>query len=117
MSGVSIYLSKRALIAGSVKRNTQIEIFFKAIKQNLKIKTFVGTSKNALLIQIWTALITILLLKFLRFRSSMNWSLSNLVAMLRYNLFTYRDLWLWLNNPFEVPAMIPGDEQLMLAFR
>jgi len=37
--------------------------------------------------------------------------------MLRYNLFTYRDLWLWLDNPFEVPAMIPGDEQLMLAFR
>jgi len=104
-------------VAAIYKDRWQIEIFFKAIKQNLKIKTFVGTSKNALLIQIWTALITILLLKFLRFRSSMNWSLSNLVAMLRYNLFTYRDLWLWLNNPFEVPAIIPGDEQLMLAFR
>jgi hypothetical protein len=104
-------------VAAIYKDRWQIEIFFKAIKQNLKIKTFVGTSKNALLIQIWTALIAILLLKFLRFRSSMNWSLSNLVAMLRYNLFTYRDLWLWLDNPFEVPAMIPGDEQLMLAFR
>jgi hypothetical protein len=104
-------------IAAIYKDRWQIEIFFKAIKQNLKIKTFVGTSKNALLIQIWTALIAILLLKFLRFRSSINWSLSTLVAMLRYNLFTYRDLWLWLNNPFEVPAMIPGDEQLMLAFR
>ena len=99
------------------KDRWQIEMFFKAIKQNLKIKTFVGTSKNALLIQIWTALIAILLLKFLRFRSSMNWSLSNLVAMLRYNLFTYRDLWLWLDSPFEVPAIIPGDEQLMLDFR
>jgi len=104
-------------VAAIYKDRWQIEIFFKAIKQNLKIKTFVGTSKNALLIQIWTALIAILLLKFLRFRSSMNWSLSNLVAMLRYNLFTYRDLWLWLNNPFEVPAIIPGDDQLMLAFR
>ncbi len=104
-------------VAAIYKDRWQIEIFFKAIKQNLKIKTFVGTSKNALLIQIWTALIAILLLKFLRFRSSMNWSLSNLVAMLRYNLFTYRDLWLWLNNPFEVPAIIPGDEQLMLTFR
>lgn len=104
-------------VAAIYKERWQIEIFFKAIKQNLKIKTFVGTSKNALLIQIWTALIAILLLKFLRFRSSMNWSLSNLVAMLRYNLFTYRDLWLWLDNPFEVPALIPGDEQLMLAFR
>ena len=104
-------------VAAIYKDRWQIEIFFKAIKQNLKIKTFVGTSKNALLIQIWTALIAILLLKFLRFRSSINWSLSNLVAILRYNLFTYRDLWLWLNNPFEVPAMIPGDEQLMLTFR
>jgi len=58
-----------------------------------------------------------LLLKYLRFRSSMNWSLSNLVAMLGYNLFTYRDLWLWLDNPFEVPAIVPGEHQLLLAFR
>lgn len=104
-------------VAAIYKERWQIEIFFKAIKQNLKIKTFVGTSKNALLIQIWTALTVILLLKYLRFRSSMNWSLSNLVAMLRYNLFTYRDLWLWLDNPFEVPAIVPGEHQLLLAFR
>lgn len=104
-------------VAAIYKDRWQIEIFFKAIKQNLKIKTFVGTSKNALLIQIWTALTVILLLKYLRFRSSMNWSLSNLVAMLRYNLFTYRDLWQWLDNPFEVPAMVPNEEQLALAFR
>jgi hypothetical protein len=104
-------------VAAIYKDRWQIEIFFKAIKQNLKIKTFVGTSKNALLIQIWTALTVILLLKYLKFRSSMNWSLSNLVAMLRYNLFTYRDLWLWLDNPFEVPAIVPGEHQLLLAFR
>jgi len=104
-------------VAAIYKDRWQIEIFFKAIKQNLKIKTFVGTSKNALLIQIWTALTVILLLKYLKFRSSMNWSLSNLVAMLRYNLFTYRDLWLWLDNPFEVPAIVPGEHQLLLAFQ
>ena len=104
-------------VAAIYKDRWQIEIFFKAIKQNLKIKTFVGTSKNALLIQIWTALTAILLLKYLKFRSSMNWSLSNLVAMLRYNLFTYRDLWLWLDNPFEVSAIVPGEHQLSLAFR
>ncbi len=104
-------------VAAIYKDRWQIEIFFKAIKQNLKIKTFVGTSKNALLIQIWTALTVILLLKYLKFRSSMNWSLSNLVAMLRYNLFTYRDLWLWLDNPFEVPAIVPSEHQLLLAFR
>ncbi len=104
-------------VSAIYKERWQIEIFFKAIKQNLKIKTFVGTSKNALLIQIWTALTVILLLKYLKFRSSMSWSLSNLVAMLRYNLFTYRDLWLWLDNPFEVPAIVPGEHQLALAFR
>jgi len=92
----------------------QIEIFFKTIKQNLRIKTFVGTSPNALLIQIWTALIAILILKYLKFRSLFQWSLSNLVAMLRYNLFTYRDLWTWMNQPFEPPPLTIMQEQLTL---
>ena len=102
-------------IAAIYKDRWQIEIFFKAIKQNLKIKTFVGTSTNALKIQIWTALIAILLLKYLKFRSRFDWSLSNLVAMLRYNLFTYRDLWAWIDSPYEVPPIVPVGEQLTLA--
>lgn len=104
-------------IAAIYKERWQIEIFFKTIKQNLKIKTFVGTSKNALLVQIWTALIAILLLKYLKLRSSLNWSLSNLIAMLRYNLFTYRDLWDWLDDPFGTPAIAPDEEQPTLRFR
>jgi IS4 transposase len=80
-------------ISAIYKERRQIELFFKTLKQNLKVKTFVGTSENALLIQIWTALIAMLLIKFLQFKSKMNWSLSNLVAFLRWNLFTYRDLW------------------------
>jgi IS4 transposase len=104
-------------IASIFKDRWQIEIFFKTIKQNLKIKTFVGTSRNALLIQIWTALIAILVLKYLKFRSTLGWSLSNLVAMLRYNLFTYRDLWTWLDNPFETPPIVPMAEQLVLQMR
>ena len=101
-------------IAAVYKDRWQIEIFFKTIKQNLRIKTFVGTSPNALLIQIWTALIAILVLKYLKFRSLFPWSLSNLVAMLRYNLFTYRDLWTWMNQPFEPPPIITIQEQLTL---
>jgi hypothetical protein len=101
-------------IAAIYKDRWQIEIFFKTIKQNLKIKTFVGTSPNALMIQIWTALIAILILKYLKFRSTFGWSLSNLVAMLRYNLFTYRDLWQWIDNPFETPPIVPDVEQLSL---
>ncbi|MFN3480949.1 MAG: IS4 family transposase [Thermodesulfovibrionales bacterium] len=101
-------------IAAIYKDRWQVEIFFKTIKQNLKIKTFVGTSPNAVMIQIWTALIAILILKYLKFRSTFNWSLSNLVAMLRYNLFTYRDLWEWINNPYEMPQIVPDAEQLSL---
>jgi IS4 transposase len=101
-------------IAAIYKDRWQIEIFFKMLKQNLRIKTFVGTSPNALLIQIWTALIAILILKYLKFRSTFGWSLSNLVAMLRYNLFAYRDLWAWINNPFEAPPFVQEMEQLSL---
>ena len=101
-------------IAAIYKDRWQIEIFFKTIKQNLRIKTFVGTSPNALLIQIWTALIAVLILKYLKYRSLFLWSLSNLVAILRYNLLTYRDLWTWLDQPFEPPPVAMMQEQLTL---
>ena len=96
------------------KERWQIEVFFKTLKQNLKIKTFVGTTENALRIQIWTALIAILLLKWLHHLSKARWSLSNLASMLRLNLFTYRDLTEWLNNPFSTPPLAPVPEQLLL---
>ena len=101
-------------IAAIYKDRWQIELFFKALKQNLKIKTFVGTSPNAVKIQIWTALIAMLILRFLQLRSKFNWSLSNLVALLRMNLFTHRDLWAWLNKPFEIPPVFYEQEQLKL---
>ena len=93
-------------IAAIYKDRWQIELFFKALKQNLKIKTFVGTSANALHVQVWTALIAMLVLKYLQLRSRFAWSLSNLVALLRLNLFTHRDLWRWLDQPFEGPPTI-----------
>jgi len=101
-------------IAAIYKERWQIELFFKALKQNLHVKTFVGTSENAVKTQIWTALIAILLLKFLQLKSTFGWSLSNLSAMLRFNLLTYRDLWAWLDAPFLVPLLEPGAEQLVL---
>src|ERR1039457_332686 len=90
-------------IAALYKERWQIELFFKALKQNLKIKTFVGTSANAVRIQIWTALIAILILKYLQMRSRLQWSLSNLVALLRLNLFVHRDCWNGVNKPFQPP--------------
>ena len=101
-------------IAKIYKDRWQIELFFKALKQNLKVNTFVGTTPNALKIQIWTALISMRLLKYLQLRSRLNWHLSNLVALLRWNLFTYRDLWDWIDNPFETPPLIPKPVQLKL---
>jgi hypothetical protein len=101
-------------IAAIYKDRWQIEIFFKALKQNLKVKTFVGTSENALKIQIWTALIAMLLLKYLQFKSRIKWSLSNLVFLLQRNLFTYRILWDWLDHPFATPPLQPKPVQLRL---
>ena len=103
-------------IAAIYKDRWQIESFFKALKQNLKIKTFVGTTANAVKIQIWTALITMLILRYLQIKAIFNWSLSNLVAILRMNLFTYRDLWTWLNEPFETPPVPYIKEQMKLSF-
>ena len=101
-------------IAAIYKERWQIEIFFKTLKQNLHIKTFVGTSSNAVHIQIWTALIAILLLKYMQFRSSVQWAMSNLVALLRWNLFTYRDLWRWIDDPFKTPPERPPPRQMQL---
>lgn len=105
-------------IAAIYKERWQIELFFKALKMSLKIKTFVGTSENAVQTQIWTALIAMLMVKYLQLKSTFAWSLSNLVALLRQQLFVYRDLFTWLNNPFAAPPALDGvhDAQLDLAF-
>ena len=90
-------------IAAIYRDRWRIELFFKAIKQSLRIRTFIGTSENAVRIQIWTALIAMLLLPLLHLRSGWRWSFSNLVALLRQQIFVYRDLWKWLNQPYTPP--------------
>lgn len=95
------------------KDRWQIEVFFKTLKQQLKIKSFVGTTENALKTQIWTALITMLLLLWLRKRAAWPWSLSNLVAFLRLNLLVHRDLFEWLDDPFG-HAPTAAEEQLCM---
>lgn len=101
-------------IAAIYRDRWQIELFFKAIKQSLRIKTFIGTSENAVRMQIWTALIAMVVLRYLQLRSTWKWSLSNLVALLRYQLFVYRDLWSWINQPFRPPVDL-DDGQMSLA--
>lgn len=91
------------------KARWQIEIFFREIKQLLHIKSFVGTSENAVMIQIWTALITILVLKALKAIGKYPWHLSNLVSFIRLNLFVKIDLQKWLDEPFVEPKPPPGN--------
>jgi len=90
------------------KSRWQIEIFFREIKQLLHIKTFIGTSENAVMIQIYSALITILLLKYLKAIAKYKWHLSNLVSFLRINLFVKISLQKWLDFPFYEPKKPPG---------
>jgi IS4 transposase len=95
-------------IAAIYKDRWEVELFFKGLKQLCKIKTFVGTSANAVKTQVWTALIAMLVLKYLQLKSSFSWSLSTLAALLRQQLFFYRDLWVWLDDPFRSPPALAG---------
>ena len=103
-------------IAAIYKDRWQIEWFFKAIKQNLKIKPFVGTSAKAVKTQLWTALISMLLLRYLQLTSRFGWSLANRGALLRMNLFTHRDLTAWLDQPFAIPPDPSSNPHTSFAF-
>jgi hypothetical protein len=83
-------------VAELYRRRWQIELFFKWIKQHLKIKAFYGTSKNAVLIQIWTALIAYLLLVWLKFKSKTGWGLLQLTRLAQTMLMERMDLWAML---------------------
>jgi hypothetical protein len=102
-------------IAAIYKDRWKVELFFKSLKQLCKIKSFVGTSANAVKTQVWTALIAMLLLRYLQLKAKFNWALSNLLALLRQQLFVHRDLWQWIDEPFQPPPP-PAEEQLPLAW-
>ncbi len=94
-------------IAALYKARWLIEIFFRNLKQLLRIKSFIGTSRNAVEIQIWTAMITMLILTWLKHRAKYKWALANLVVSLRLNTFTKIDLEKWLNEPLLLLRMYP----------
>lgn len=106
-----------ATVANVYKDRWKIELFFKSLKGSLRVKTFIGTSANALKIQIWSALIAILLVMYLKLKSKFGWSLSNLIALLRQQLFVYRALWPWLDDPFQPPEPPPDlPDQMEIAW-
>jgi len=79
-------------IADIYKERGQVELFFKWIKQNLKIKAFIGNSKNAIITQIWVALCTCLILAYIKFSAKLDWSLQKIIRILQLNLFMRRDM-------------------------
>lgn len=81
-----------ATIAALYKDRWRIEIFFKTIKQNLKIKAFVGTSRNAVLTQLWIAMITYLLVAFARHSARAGWTVQRIMRVLQLSLFDRRTL-------------------------
>ena len=99
-------------IADIYKARWQVELFFKWIKQNLKIKSFIGTSKNAVMTQIWIALCVYLLLAFIKYQSKLKKSMQQILRLLQLNLFEKRDLLTLLRG--DPPALGHADINQMV---
>lgn len=100
-------------IAQLYKARWDVEVFFKHLKQLFRIKSFVGTSENAVRIQMWTAMITMLLVKHLKNKAEHEWGLSNLISFLRLNLFVKMNLWRWVNKPFLTGTDLPPPQGVL----
>lgn len=104
-------------IAQIYKARWQIEAFFKWIKQNLKIKSFLGTSKNAVLTQIWTAMCYYLLLAYIKYQTKYAYSLFYLHRLVRETLLDRLSLIDLLSlNERRLPRIRDGDPQLTFGF-
>jgi Transposase DDE domain/Domain of unknown function (DUF4372) len=110
----NVHLSART-IAAIYKERWQIELFFKWIKQNLNIKTFLGTSRNAVLTQIWIAMCMYLLIAYLQFRSKLSLGMQPILRLLQLNLFERRDLMALLRGDPPEPLISPLQTRLLFA--
>lgn len=94
------------------KARWDVEVFFKHLKQLFRVKTFVGTSPNAVRIQMWCSMIAILIINYLKIKAKFKWHLSNLITFFRINLFVKIDLWKWVDNPIIEKAHAPPQNTL-----
>ena len=101
-------------IADIYKSRWQVELFFKWIKQNLKLKGFLGTSRNAVLTQIWVALCVCLLIAFIKFSSGVQLTIQQIARLLQLNLFLRRDLLELLTGETGPPPEPPSQMALAL---
>ena len=102
-------------MADIYKARWQIELFFKWIKQNLKIKSFLGTSRNAVLTQIWIAVCVYLLLSYIKFLSNIQPSLQQMLRLLQINLFDRRDWLELLRGDLPEPRISPNQTALLFS--
>jgi len=102
-------------IAAIYKERWQIELFFKWIKQNLKIKSFLGTSRNAVLTQIWVAICMYLILAYIKLISQLGLSMQQVLRLLQLNIFERRDLMALLRGDPPEPIISPLQTQLCFA--
>jgi IS4 transposase len=103
---------KAQTVSELYKARWDVEVFFKHLKQLFRIKSFVGTTDNAVRIQIWCSLIAMLLLRYLKKQAKYNWHMSNLIVFLRLNLFVKIDLYEWLHNPIYKVVQAPRQRTL-----
>ena len=104
-----------ATIAAIYKYRWQIELLVKKLKQNFPLKYFLGDNQNAIEIQIWCALISLLLMEVIRKTIQKKWAFSNMVTLVRFHLITYVHLIHFLNNPEkELKARIEQQNQYAL---
>jgi putative transposase len=103
-------------IAAIYKARWEIELFFKTIKQNLKIKTFLGTSRNAVMTQIWIALIAYLMTAYFQFCSKARLSFQQIHRLIEVNLFQRRDLSDLIHQRWDRPPALAPSPQLRLQF-
>ena len=101
-------------VADIYKSRWEVELFFKWIKQNLKIKSFVGTSRNAVMTQIWIALCVCLMLAYVKFANRLAWSMQEILRLMQLNLFERRPLLGLLDPPTDPPTR--ADAQLQLTY-
>jgi hypothetical protein len=107
-----------ATIAELYKHRWQIETFFKWIKQNLKIKTFLGTSENAVMTQVWAAMIYYLLLAFIKFQTRYAWSMHELARIIGEVLLEHVDIIEVLKLKFDKLKLLkPDPYQMALALK
>lgn len=104
-------------ICALYKARWQVELFFKTMKQQLQVKKFVGTSVNAVKIQVWVALMAYLLLMLVKFQSKLGWGIPPMMAALTVVLFLNRELKsIWCDAPKQRSAIIGLNQQLLFQF-